>query len=202
MEGSNDDSDRENHAEKKEFETEKRVKLLYLGEGLETVLFTSPYCTQFVSFAEQVVIEISAEEGSFTFKIAENTHVYHSVTTAFLMNGFTQVNDESFSVLLTSSVHPADLQTLQTHQMVNHFPGAFQLGRKDLLWININRQRKKFGREYDIAPETFVLPGDFQRLLKEKEKNKQLFWIRKPVASSCGHGISIHPSTARLKNSR
>ena len=33
------------------------------------------------------------------------------------------------------------------HQKVNHFPGTFQIGRKDRLWRNLQKMAVKYGRE-------------------------------------------------------
>ncbi|VEL13690.1 unnamed protein product [Protopolystoma xenopodis] len=50
------------------------------------------------------------------------------------------------------------------HQKVNHFPGSFQLGRKDRLWINLCQMRSRFGRaEFDFVPRTYCLPRELRR---------------------------------------
>lgn len=36
-------------------------------------------------------------------------------------------------------------KNLRETQKLNHFPGTFQLGRKDRLWRNFQRMIKKFG---------------------------------------------------------
>jgi tubulin polyglutamylase TTLL4 len=36
-------------------------------------------------------------------------------------------------------------KTLKETQKLNHFPGTFQLGRKDRLWRNFQRLINKFG---------------------------------------------------------
>lgn len=91
---------------------------------------------------------------------------------------------------------------------INHFPGAFHIGRKDRLWSHIKRMSAKFSMtqsgdpnsqcngvevewsyssdfgdgEFDIMPPTFVLPGERQQL-KEAFRTLHSFKriILKPV---------------------
>ena len=44
------------------------------------------------------------------------------------------------------------------YQKSNHFPGTFQVTKKDNLWRNINRLKKIFHKEYNICPITYNLP--------------------------------------------
>ena len=44
-------------------------------------------------------------------------------------------------------------------QRVNHFINSTELTRKDRIFYNFMRMRKKFGAdEFDYLPETYVLP--------------------------------------------
>lgn len=36
------------------------------------------------------------------------------------------------------------------HQKVNHFPGSFEIGRKDRLWRNLNRLQSRVGKNVRI----------------------------------------------------
>lgn len=36
---------------------------------------------------------------------------------------------------------------IKDYQKVNHFPGTFQIGRKDKLWKNVAKLQSKFGKE-------------------------------------------------------
>ncbi|CAI2725255.1 unnamed protein product [Schistosoma spindalis] len=102
---------------------------------------------------------------------------------------------------------PFGFRPIREYQKVNHFPGSFQLGRKDKLWINLNQLRSRFGKKsIDFVPRTFCLPGDL-KLLKEywthhettnkKSSNDEaLFhfrprWIMKPPASARGIGVKL-----------
>jgi tubulin polyglutamylase TTLL4 len=52
--------------------------------------------------------------------------------------------------------------------------------------------KSKFGKEYDIAPVTYIFPEDYNRFLIEREnEGNSCLYIMKPVASSCGRGIKV-----------
>lgn len=38
-------------------------------------------------------------------------------------------------------------RTLKENQKLNHFPGTFQIGRKDRLWRNLQRYMNKYGKK-------------------------------------------------------
>lgn len=69
-------------------------------------------------------------------------------------------------------------------QKMNHFPGTFQIGRKDRLWRNLQKLVAKYGAsEFGIMPKTYVLPQDLKILKHEWEKHvaNDERWIVKPV---------------------
>ncbi|XP_060080491.1 tubulin monoglutamylase TTLL4-like [Ylistrum balloti] len=84
-------------------------------------------------------------------------------------------------------------KAIREYQKLNHFPGSFQIGRKDRLWRNLSKMQLHCGKkEYGFFPQTFVLPYD-NKLLKrawEDGGNKQK-WIIKPPASARGIGIKV-----------
>lgn len=99
-------------------------------------------------------------------------------------------------------------------QRINHFPGSFNFGRKDRLWINIRNKANKFGFEVygNFHPPTFVLPNEYSLLSaywksndsilnvdksivnndNDKDENHAVkLFICKPPASARGQGINI-----------
>ena len=46
----------------------------------------------------------------------------------------------------------------------NHFPGTWQLGRKDKLYTNIAKAKRMRGAFFDIIPKFYILPRDRQEL--------------------------------------
>jgi hypothetical protein len=55
----------------------------------------------------------------------------------------------------------------------------------------------KFGEDYNLCPQTFLLPEDYKRITMERENDPKALWIMKPVASSRGRGIKM---ISRLSN--
>ncbi|KAL3317902.1 Tubulin polyglutamylase ttll4 [Cichlidogyrus casuarinus] len=98
-------------------------------------------------------------------------------------------------------------QTLKMHQMVNHIPCSFHLGRKDRLHENNERARRIFGRsKFNYLPETFVLPNDLSELKKawdsETENMERVKWILKPSAASRGIGIRLIDKWSQVPKKR
>lgn len=84
-------------------------------------------------------------------------------------------------------------KSLREYQKLNHFPGSFQLGRKDRLWHNLSKMQVSFGKkEFGFFPKTYVLPQDLKLLKRsfEDSTTKQK-WIIKPPASARGIGIKV-----------
>ncbi|XP_017265546.1 tubulin polyglutamylase TTLL4 isoform X2 [Kryptolebias marmoratus] len=84
-------------------------------------------------------------------------------------------------------------KVLGEHQKLNHFPGTFQIGRKDRLWRNLSQMQLHFGKqEFNFVPRTFILPQDIKLLRRawEDSGSKQK-WIVKPPASARGIGIQV-----------
>lgn len=79
------------------------------------------------------------------------------------------------------------------HQKVNHFPGTFEIGRKDKLWKNLSKaQIKHSKKEYDFIPLTFCLPSEWKNFKRYwDETGHKLKWIIKPPASARGIGIKV-----------
>ncbi|XP_048002882.1 uncharacterized protein LOC125239285 isoform X2 [Leguminivora glycinivorella] len=85
-------------------------------------------------------------------------------------------------------------RAIKDGQKMNHFPGTFQIGRKDRLWRNLQKLVAKFGdKEFGIMPKSYVLPHDLKLLKYDWEKyaaNNER-WIIKPPASARGTGIKV-----------
>lgn len=88
---------------------------------------------------------------------------------------------------------------MQTYQRCNHFPGMFNLAKKNQLSLNLERMKKWETKEYSFYPKTWVLPGDFKELKQFYNKcndedsdgpgNKT--FIVKPEGSCQGRGIFL-----------
>lgn len=98
------------------------------------------------------------------FKIADTTHIYNAVVNTCKNAGFNMVegNNAYFNMQWTGYITSNDIKSLNKYQKTNHFPGSSQLGRKDLLWRNMNRLRSKFPQDFLIAPMSYLLSEDFE----------------------------------------
>ena len=93
---------------------------------------------------------------------------------------------KNWNVLFTGYIKGENLREVHKYQRINHFPCSYEIGRKDHMWKNIAKMRRKHGIEYNICPPTYVLPTDYKRFVgdfKMKENGKAM-WIIKPSASS------------------
>lgn len=77
------------------------------------------------------------------------------------------------------SIH---FKSLCEQQKLNHFPGTFQIGRKDMLWRNLHRFMLKYGKDqFGFIPKSYILPQQTKLLRQVLEKNEEDKWIIKPV---------------------
>ncbi|GLD56657.1 tubulin polyglutamylase TTLL4 [Lates japonicus] len=95
-------------------------------------------------------------------------------------------------------------KALGEHQKLNHFPGTFQIGRKDRLWRNLSKMQVRFGKqEFNFFPRTFVLPQDIKLLRKAWEDGgSRQKWIIKPPASARGIGIQVIHKWSQMPRKR
>ncbi len=107
------------------------------------------------------------------FKFTETTHIYNSVVNSLKNAGFRILvpNSNKWNVTWTGLTKPEMLKDMSRYQRVNHFPQSYHLGRKDLMWKNIQRMKKLFPQDYDICPATYLLPDDYKKLMFDRESD-------------------------------
>lgn len=91
---------------------------------------------------------------------------------------------------VSGAFRPSVFDNMQANQKINHFPGSTELTHKDRLAFNLRKKREKFPSEYDIAPETFILPDEYGQCYNRILETKGI-WICKPYAASQGKGIFL-----------
>ena len=67
------------------------------------------------------------------FKISESVHTYNCLVNSLIHAGFTQVENSSYNIKISGVPQPKHLRKFNQYQKTNHFPGIWQIGRKDNL---------------------------------------------------------------------
>ncbi|RZC39534.1 tubulin polyglutamylase TTLL4-like, partial [Asbolus verrucosus] len=166
-----------------------------LGWPVRPSLFPHiPPYIRFSTYDAEVPVRVPAGRRLFKWKLSTITPIVVRKTLA--NSGFVMVR-KSNQWLGTWGKHMKSpiFKTLKETQKLNHFPGTFQLGRKDRLWRNFQRLINKFGhKEFGFIPQTFILPQEL-KILKHnweyKNGNGSDAWIIKPPASARGVGIKV-----------
>ncbi|OHT05753.1 Tubulin polyglutamylase ttll-4 [Tritrichomonas foetus] len=100
---------------------------------------------------------------------------------------------EVFNASWGRQFHAPQYLKCEPWQKINHFAGAFLMGRKDNFHKRMTELRKRIGTDADFYPVSFHLPGESDEanlLFKSHE-----LWIFKPWASSRGRGIRLISSS-------
>lgn len=176
--------------------------------GNDTIFFEYPPYVGKAKESKGKLVKYTQDEMTrcrLVLKIAESTHIYNSLVNSCKNAGFylTDVGKD-WNLLWTGGTKTDVLRYMNKFQKMNHFPGSYQLGRKDLMWKNISRLKRKFGTEYNICPKTYIFPQDYGRFIieaKAKEASKN-FYILKPVSSSCGNGIKVINASMELPKNK
>eukprot|EP00892_Ulva_mutabilis_P005548 jgi/Ulvmu1/3365/UM156_0022.1 len=133
---------------------------------------------------------------------------------AFWSAGFQETTGADWNVLWGSFLHKTALRNLKPYQKCNHWPGTWELGRKDLFYQyaavellcmqvchtglevkascrNVARMRRIHGKIFDIIPLFYMLPGEWDSFQQHVKRSPGSVWIRKPLASSRGRGVRV-----------
>ena len=104
-------------------------------------------------------------------------------------------NNEDWDIFWTDAgVLPERIAKMKPYQKVNHFPGMFQLSRKNHLARNLIKMQKEFPKEYKFFPKTYLLPsefGEFKLSFANKSAANRPVYIVKPEAGCQGRGIFL-----------
>eukprot|EP00928_Gymnodinium_smaydae_P024493 TRINITY_DN19803_c0_g1_i1.p1 TRINITY_DN19803_c0_g1~~TRINITY_DN19803_c0_g1_i1.p1 ORF type:complete len:906 (+),score=183.03 TRINITY_DN19803_c0_g1_i1:180-2897(+) len=123
----------------------------------------------------------------------KDCHPYKAVLNTLAHGGLARTAKSAGKFALFWGEHPGPdmLRSFNPYQRANHFPASWNLGRKDLLWRNVSKMKRKYPQQFDIMPAGFVLPDDFASWVSARESSPNVFWIWKPVNMSCGKGIQV-----------
>ena len=169
----------------------KRTMMLasvYAGRP-RTIFFQYHSCCEKTRDSTRTVYLSPEEEKSYDlkYKCPKQACLIRTFETA----GFKRTDGTNWNAHWGNPMHDR-VKGMNKYQKTNHFPGCWQLGRKDFLWKNLSRLKRSFPTEYNFVPNTYLLASDFNRFTaaKESSDNKSL-WIMKPCASACGRGIKL-----------
>lgn len=82
------------------------------------------------------------EKVNLKYKIAGSQ--YKCIVNSLQFNGFTKTDSSSdWNVFFDiTGINQKTLEIMNRYQKMNHFPGCWQLGRKDCMYKNLNKQRR------------------------------------------------------------
>ena len=122
--------------------------------------------------------------------------VRHScVLGAMKRAGLMETKKANWNIFWGRRIKDEEYSALNPYQKINHFPGTWNIGRKDALVRGVCRMRRHFGPAFSFIPQTFLLPHDASLLEVEMARCPGHPFIVKPPASSCGKGIFLISST-------
>lgn len=141
-------------------------------------------------------VESGEDSPRMFYSHTDAVHQYNAVINILRQGGLYRVRADSNRWTVLWSLHPTPEQLghFSSTQRANHFPGSFHLGRKDHLWRNIARLQRRFGKEYNIAPQGYILPKGFVAFESARVRQPDALWIWKPCSQSCGRGIKVFSS--------
>ncbi|POM69349.1 Tubulin-tyrosine ligase family [Phytophthora palmivora] len=142
------------------------------------------------------VREISASESDLRLTFAGTKRfLYNAITNSFRATNVRKTaSSNTWNVFWGEHLKAQEFAALLPFQRVNHFPGSFELGRKDRLCSHLLRMRKKHPTAYaDVIPETYLTANDYekQQFLMRFHAEPNVVWILKPPNLSCGRGIKL-----------
>jgi hypothetical protein len=71
-----------------------------------------------------------------------------------------------------SPVNIQFLKEMKPWQRCNHFPGMYNLARKNMLGRHLMRMQKLLPNEYNFFPTSYMLPHDYKDFFEETQNNK------------------------------
>lgn len=192
---------RKNNCEESPTRITKEVYVLasiYSGRPATVLFDYPPQCQKPSRKSNRVYLFKDSDFKPLYYKISDSVHTYNCMVNALSYAGFTPIEHSGYNLKVSGVPQPKALRKFNQYQKTNHFPGIWQIGRKDCLWRNVYRMRRKHGLDYEICPKTYILPEDYSRLQMELEAEPKSLWILKPSASSCGRGIRLINSNSHI----
>lgn len=84
------------------------------------------------------------------------------------------------------------IKKMHSHQRTNHFPGIYNLARKNMLGRHLMKMKKLIPADYNFFPTTYMLPHDYNDFREDSKNSKYaITYIVKPEDSCQGKGIYL-----------
>ncbi|CAD8093616.1 unnamed protein product [Paramecium sonneborni] len=193
-----------------EQQTQFRETSITLNQDQFQLVWKSPYRTDFYTIQfpyPEMIFDIRTEQNlvekakvTLFYKFKNGKRTSECIEEVLKAAGFQRTYNNSKWLIYWGKFNQERCRNLNQYQKINHFPGCWSIGRKDNLWINVSKMKRKFPKEYQFIPNTYLLNTDFQKFEQIQEKaNEQELWIKKPVCSARGIGIKVINKTTKLQ---
>ena len=107
---------------------------------------------------------------SVKYKMSEKSIMYNWIVNALAKAGWAMTDDDNWSLLITSPhMTNEEAKSIQKNKKWNHFPGCYNLGRKDMLWKAMQLKINLFPVDYNIIPKSWIMPFDYKDFILNKD---------------------------------
>ncbi len=179
-------------------------RFIFFNNSIDTKVYEKMQTFELKKFNIQykfVLLDLSLPENKH-LKMCYKTYANAPLCITQTLEGLSRIKKDNGANLIWK-LHKFDkmsklIPALGKWQKYNHFPKTWQLGRKDMLYKNFKKFNKKFSKDFDYMPMTFIFPTDIEEF-KTYKKFNALTWIIKPVASSRGRGVHLLSDNSELE---
>ena len=92
--------------------------------------------------------------------------VYVGLRNILKQNGFTLTKSSNFNLAWGYCGQKDHVKSFERYQKFSHFPGCWQIGRKDNLWMNLSKKQRAIPEYYNFLPKTYCLKADYDAFIK------------------------------------
>ncbi|KAK8835394.1 hypothetical protein M9Y10_013289 [Tritrichomonas musculus] len=160
-------------------------------EELQNLFFSLPLPYEYVIFPSSTERHAPKIKGLYYYV---NRVITDLTRRTFQHGGFTQ--SPTFSKWNASwgrQYETPQYTKFQNWQKINHFAGAFLMGRKDDFHERMSELKERYPEIATFYPETYLLPKEAEAFHSAFPNRK--VWIFKPAAAARGMGIQIFNSS-------
>lgn len=119
-----------------------------------------------------------------------NLSINELVWRFFNKAGLPHTKEGKWNISWGQQYDPPEYRACKAWQKINHFAGAFLMGKKGELHMRLTSMKERNPDKLDFYPESYLMPSDKNALTDVWSTRK--LWIAKVSASSKGEGITIY----------